>query len=95
MSYNKNKNFKIPLSSNRKVVWFISTFAIFISILGFVFSTINPSIGYPLRPGLDFTGGTQIKLERNCIEGECTELYAEQISQKLKKDLKMISVKRN
>ncbi|MEY4353563.1 MAG: hypothetical protein RLZZ609_1804 [Cyanobacteriota bacterium] len=27
---------------------------------------MNPAIGSPLKPGLDFTGGTQIQLQRDC-----------------------------
>jgi preprotein translocase subunit SecF len=36
-------------------------------------SWLSPSIRAPLRPGLDFTGGTQIQIERRC-EPACGEL---------------------
>jgi preprotein translocase subunit SecF len=37
-------------------------------------SWLSPAIGLPLRPGLDFTGGTQIQIERVCTAGGCPEL---------------------
>jgi preprotein translocase subunit SecF len=45
---------------------------------------MNPSIGAPLRPGLDFTGGTQIQLERQCGEA-CSSLTSAEISATLSK----------
>ncbi len=36
---------------------------------------VNPNIKAPLRPGLDFTGGSQIQLERACEEN-CASLRA-------------------
>ena len=74
----------LTLSSNRKAVWFISLIAILISILGFIFSSLDPSIKLPLRPGLDFTGGTQIKLERDCNDFNCTSIDTAEIVNKVK-----------
>jgi preprotein translocase subunit SecF len=53
-----------------------------ISTLGLVLSWTNPQIRSPLRPGLDFTGGTQIQLERLCADN-CQDLRAIDIQQKL------------
>lgn len=39
---------------------------VLLSLLGIILSSLNPSIKAPLKPGLDFTGGTQIQLEREC-----------------------------
>ncbi|WP_269623127.1 protein translocase subunit SecF [Prochlorococcus marinus] len=64
-----NQNF-FSLSRQRYKVWTISGFAILISLIGLISSWLNPSIGLPLRAGLDFTGGTQIRLERKC-QKEC------------------------
>ncbi len=72
----------ISLSRNRSKVWLISAFAVLVSFLGFVTSFLTPTIGLPLRPGLDFTGGTQIKLERKCID-KCTQISALDVSDKL------------
>jgi preprotein translocase subunit SecF len=52
--------------------------------VGLVLCWLNPSIGAPLRPGLDFTGGTQIQLERQCGES-CSNLTSAEISATLSK----------
>ena len=44
-----------------------------LSLLGMALSWRSPEIGLPLRPGLDFTGGTQIELSRRC-DGPCPTL---------------------
>ncbi len=74
----------ITLSRHRNKVWLISGLAILISIVGFVVSISEPSIGLPLRPGLDFTGGTQIRLDRECIE-ECKPISSNLISEAIQK----------
>jgi len=56
----------LNLSRSRRRVWLISLVVVAFSILGLALSWINPAIQAPLRPGLDFTGGTQIQLERRC-----------------------------
>jgi preprotein translocase subunit SecF len=52
--------------------------------VGLALCWLNPSIGAPLRPGLDFTGGTQIQLERQCGE-RCSSLTSAEISSALAK----------
>ncbi len=56
------------VARNRYRIWLLSGFAVIISFTGLITCWLSPSIGYPLRPGLDFTGGTQIRLERQCDE---------------------------
>lgn len=75
---------RISLIRNRRIVWLISLTFILISILGFVLSTLDPLVKAPLRPGLDFTGGTQIKLERKCEIQECSPLQSSLIIEKIK-----------
>ena len=65
----------LQLSRSRRRVWWISLVLVAFSITGFALSWTNPAIKAPLRPGLDFTGGTQIQLERLC-EDACTPLQA-------------------
>lgn len=94
MPSNNHKYLKI--SANRKNIWLISLFAIIISLLGFIFSSTNPEINAPLRPGLDFTGGTQIRLERNCIDDSCKRINSKEIIETIKvnqKDLNNESTK--
>ncbi|EAU73625.1 protein translocase subunit SecF [Synechococcus sp. RS9916] len=65
----------LQLSRSRRRVWWISLLMVAFSITGLALSWTNPAIKAPLRPGLDFTGGTQIQLERLC-EDACTPLQA-------------------
>ena len=67
------------LSSMRRKVWLISGLVVLISLLGLLLSWLDPAIRAPLRPGLDFTGGTQIQLERRCDDA-CAELKAIDVS---------------
>ena len=64
---------RLPLTSRRGQVWLVSAVCVLLSLLGIVRSWTDPQIGLPLRPGLDFTGGTQIQLERSCSES-CDQL---------------------
>ena len=54
------------INNHSRLAWLGSGLAIAISLLGLLLCWLNPSIGAPLRPGLDFTGGTQIQVERTC-----------------------------
>ena len=75
------------LSGMRRRVWAISATVVLISSIGLLISWLDPAIGLPLRPGLDFTGGTQIQLERSC-ENSCGELKAIDVSD-LVRDLEL------
>ncbi|KGG15082.1 MULTISPECIES: protein translocase subunit SecF [unclassified Prochlorococcus] len=74
----------IALSRHRTKVWFISGVAVLISLIGFVCSWLDPEIGLPLRPGLDFTGGTQIRLERKC-QNNCKAINTSVVNDALRK----------
>ncbi len=63
----------IQLYKNRKFVWLISFSFSLISIIGMLICFKSPSIKAPLNLGLDYTGGTQITLERAC-DIDCIEL---------------------
>lgn len=72
----------LHLSRSRRRVWWISLLLVAVSLAGLALSWTNPSIKAPLRPGLDFTGGTQIQLERQCL-GSCSPLQALQVQKLL------------
>ena len=78
----KNQKMLFKLSNNRYKIWLVSGLAILVSLIGLISSWLNPSIGFPLRPGLDFTGGTQIKLERQC-ESVCSTVSTSAIEEKI------------
>jgi preprotein translocase subunit SecF len=63
----------------RRRVWLISAAVVVVSLIGLVSSWLDPTIRAPLRPGLDFTGGTQIQLERQC-DPACADLKAIAVS---------------
>ena len=67
------------LSAMRQRVWLISAAVVVVSLIGLVSSWLDPTIRVPLRPGLDFTGGTQIQLERQC-DPACADLKAIAVS---------------
>ena len=75
---------RLPLTSRRRQVWLVSIICVLLSLLGIVRSWTDPVIGFPLRPGLDFTGGTQIQLERNCADS-CDQLRAIEVEDALQK----------
>ena len=72
------------LSSMRRRVWIGSAVVVLISVIGLALSWFNPRIQAPLRPGLDFTGGTQIQLERQCGD-RCTDLKAIQVANQIQR----------
>lgn len=63
---------KFSVNKTRILWWIISSIAIVISLaaMGFSLAQFNA----PLRPGLDFVGGTRLQIERDCsIPENCSE----------------------
>jgi len=75
-------NFNVQLYKNRKVVWLVSFSLSIISIIGMLLCYRSSTINAPLNLGLDYTGGTQITLERQC-NNICIELNTSDISNKI------------
>ena len=71
--------FNVQLYKNRKRVWLVSFSLCLISIIGMLICLKSSSIKAPLNLGLDYTGGTQITLERICSD-ECISLDTSDIS---------------
>ncbi|MEL0340435.1 MAG: protein translocase subunit SecF, partial [Synechococcus sp.] len=65
----------------RRLCLSITAVLVALSVLGLVLSWLSP-IQAPLKPGLDFTGGTSIQVERNCGE-RCSELSVQQVQEAL------------
>lgn len=58
----------------RNLWWTISSAVILSGIISMVISWQNPNIKAPLRPGLDFIGGTRLQLVRDCSQpGNCDQ----------------------
>ncbi|BAZ40762.1 protein-export membrane protein SecF [Calothrix sp. NIES-4101] len=65
---------KLAVNKKRSLWWIISLVIIAIGIISMVISTLNPEIKAPLRPGLDFIGGTRLQVERDCKKpGNCDQ----------------------
>lgn len=60
----------LQISKQRKTWWLISGLLILVSIaaMAISFSQFN----YPIKPGLDFIGGTRLQLERDCAQADCS-----------------------
>jgi preprotein translocase subunit SecF len=67
----------------RRQGWLVSGLAVLLSLVGMALCWSNPRIGAPLRPGLDFTGGTQVQIERSCSGSACASLTAGLVQQRL------------
>ena len=75
MKFNSN----VQLCKNRRLVWLVSFSLSLLSIIGMLISYKSPKINSPLNLGLDYTGGTQITLERICNDN-CNELNTSDIA---------------
>lgn len=63
---------KISVIKYQKLWWAISALAMILSIAAMFFSW--QQLNSPLRPGLDFIGGTRLQLELNCqLENNCNQ----------------------
>ena len=72
---------RLRINRHRRLCLSITAVLVALSVLGLVLSWFSP-IKAPLKPGLDFTGGTSIQVERNCGE-RCSELSAQQVQEAL------------
>ncbi len=71
--------FNVQLYKNRKIIWLVSFTLCLISIIGMFICLKSNSIKAPLNLGLDYTGGTQITLERSCTD-DCLSINTSDIS---------------
>jgi preprotein translocase subunit SecF len=65
---------RLNINKARRTWWTISSVIILVGIISMVISTLNPSIKAPLRPSLDFIGGTRLQFVRDCSKpGNCDQ----------------------
>ena len=65
---------KLSINKSRSLWWAISCAIILAGMISMVISWQNPSIRAPLRPSLDFVGGTRLQFERDCTKpGNCDQ----------------------
>jgi len=65
---------RLDINKARGTWWTISCVIILSGIISMVISSLNPDIKAPLRPSLDFIGGTRLQLVRDCGKiGNCDQ----------------------
>lgn len=65
---------KLSINKSRSLWWTISCIIALAGIISMVVSWQNPNIRAPLRPSLDFVGGTRLQFERDCAKpGNCDQ----------------------
>ncbi len=65
---------RLNLISQRKIWWGFSLAIILSGIVAMIISWSRPDIGAPLRPSLDFIGGTRLQFELDCSKsGVCDQ----------------------
>ena len=65
---------KISVIKQRSLWWTISGSIILSGLIAMAISWTRPNIGAPLRPSLDFVGGTRLQLELDCtIPNNCNK----------------------
>ncbi len=65
---------KLSINKSRSLWWTISCAIMLAGIISMVISWQNPNIRAPLRPSLDFVGGTRLQFERDCTKpGNCDQ----------------------
>ena len=64
----------LNINKSRNLWWTISLALILGGVISMVISWQNPNIKAPLRPGLDFIGGTRLQFVRDCSQpGNCDQ----------------------
>lgn len=61
---------KLNIIQQRSFWWLMSGLAILASLIGMILCW--QQFGAPLRPGLDFVGGTRLQVTRNCNVADCS-----------------------
>lgn len=65
---------KLSINKSRSLWWLISCAIILPGIISMAISWQNPNINAPLRPSLDFVGGTRLQFELDCSQpGNCDQ----------------------
>ena len=65
---------RLSINKSRGLWWTISAVIILVGIISMVISSLNPNIKAPLRPSLDFIGGTRLQFVRDCDKpGNCDQ----------------------
>ncbi len=75
-------NYNLELIKNKKKIIGFSTFLILLSLLGILYSSFNTSYKKPINLGMDFVGGSELRIERVC-EAECSNFSSDSVLKNL------------
>ncbi|WP_414756113.1 protein translocase subunit SecF [Anabaena sp. CCY 9910] len=65
---------KLSINKSRSLWWILSSVITLVGLISMLISWQNPDIRAPLRPSLDFIGGTRLQFERDCTKpGNCDQ----------------------
>ena len=73
----------IKLLKIKKGIWYFSLFLILFSLSGILFSTFYKPIKKPINLGMDFVGGNEIRIERECNES-CSDITTDILLQNIR-----------
>lgn len=73
---------RFRINRHRRLAWWGSALACALSLLGLALCWLDPGIRSPLKPGLDFTSGTRIQLQRDC-GSTCSGITAPELQQQV------------
>ena len=77
------KNISFNLIKNKRKILSISMFLVIFSLIGILNSSFNTEYKKPIKVGMDFIGGNEIRIERLCDE-ECIEFSSDEVIKNLK-----------
>jgi preprotein translocase subunit SecF len=79
---------QLSINKSRSLWWAISSAIILAGLISMVISWQNPTIKAPLRPSLDFVGGTRLQFERDCTKpGNCDQPIDINVARQVAKEL--------
>ena len=74
--------FNLNLQKNK--IWIFSISILIFSLIGILFSSYFSPIQKPINLGMDFLGGTELRIERICSNNECSEETSDEVIKLLK-----------
>ena len=69
----------------KKKIWIFSSCLLIFSLSGILYSSYFSPIKIPINLGMDFLGGSEIRIERICLNDECSLETSDEVINKLKK----------
>ena len=78
-------NLFFKLRNYQKGIWILSISLIIFSLFGMIISSFLTPIKKPINLGMDFLGGTEIRIERICPNNQCSSKTSDEVIRELKR----------